>query len=246
MSTMLRSSGKSVTVWVLLAMIVLGLGGYQVGNFSNRGQSIGAVGESEITARDYAQALRQEINAVAAQIGHAPSMSEVRAMGLDQVVQAQLFNTAALSEQARRLELSVGDAEVSRQIRAARPFQGATGSFERETYREVLRREGLTETEFETRLRADIARSILQGAVAGGVQAPAALLDGYVGYLGETRDVTFAEIPAEGIGGAESPLRRASCRIHPARNPRDLLCLADARDAQGRHRRGRGAAARHL
>ncbi|MDS0927896.1 SurA N-terminal domain-containing protein [Rhodobacter capsulatus] len=199
MSTMLRSSGKSVTVWVLLAMIVLGLGGYQVGNFSNRGQSIGAVGESEITARDYADALRQEINAVAAQIGHPPSMSEVRAMGLDQVVQAQLFNTAALSEQARRLELSVGDAEVSRQIRSARPFQGATGSFDRETYREVLRREGLTETEFETRLRADIARSILQGAVAGGVPAPAALLDGYVGYLGETRDVAFAEIPATGI-----------------------------------------------
>lgn len=202
MSTMLRSSGKSVTVWVLVAMIVLGLGGYQVGNFSNRGQSIGAVGESEITARDYAQALRQEINAVAAQIGHAPSMAEVRAMGIDQVVQAQLFNTAALSEQARRLELSVGDAEVSRQIRTARPFQGATGSFDRETYREVLRREGLTETEFETRLRADIARSILQGAVAGGVQAPAALLDGYIGYLGETRDVVFAEIPAAGIAPA--------------------------------------------
>lgn len=202
MSTMLRSSGKSVTVWVLVAMIVLGLGGYQVGNFSNRGQSIGAVGESEITARDYAQALRQEINAVAAQIGHAPSMAEVRAMGIDQVVQAQLFNTAALSEQARRLELSVGDAEVSRQIRTARPFQGATGSFDRETYREVLRREGLTETEFETRLRADIARSILQGAVAGGVQVPAALLDGYIGYLGETRDVVFAEIPAAGIAPA--------------------------------------------
>ena len=83
MSTMLRSSGKSVTVWVLLAMIILGLGGYQVGNFSGGDQSIGAVGESEITARDYSRALRQEINAVAAQMGRAPGMDEVRAMGLD-------------------------------------------------------------------------------------------------------------------------------------------------------------------
>jgi len=199
MSTLLRSSGKSVMVWVLLAMIVLGLGGYKVSSFSNRGQSIGAVGESEITTREYTQALRQEIDAVAQQIGHPPSMSEVRAMGLDQAVQMQLFNGAALSEQARRLELSVGDAEVSKQIRSARPFQGPDGKFDRETYREALRRQGMTESGFETQLRTDIARSILQGAAAGGVAAPAPLLDSYIGYLGETRDVAFAEIPDAGI-----------------------------------------------
>lgn len=218
MSTMLRSSGKSVTVWVLLAMIILGLGGYQVGNFSGGDQSIGAVGDSEISARDYSRALRQEINAVAAQMGRAPGMDEVRAMGLDQAVQAQLFNAAALSEQARMLELSVGDAEVSRQIRSARPFQGATGSFDRETYREVLRREGLSETEFETRLRADIARSILQGAVAGGVPAPAAFLDSYIAYLGETRDIAFAEIPETGISlpAPDEAALKAYYDAHPA------------------------------
>lgn len=202
MSTMLRSSGKSVTVWVLLAMIVLGLGGYQVTSFSGGTQSIGAVGQTEITTKDYAQALRQEINAVYEQLGHQPSMAEARAIGLDQAVQAQLFNAAALSEQARLLALSVGDTEVGTQIRAARPFQGPDGKFDRETYREALRRQGMTEQDFETGLRADIARSILQGAVAGGAMAPAAFLDTYIAYLGETRDVVVAEIPDTGIEAA--------------------------------------------
>jgi len=202
MSTMLRSSGKSVTVWVLLAMIVLGLGGYNVSNFSGRTQAIGSVGESEITVTEYAQALRQEMNAAASQIGHPLSMAEARSLGLDRAVQMQLFAAAGLSEQARRLELSVGDGEVGKQIRTARPFQNTEGNFDRAVYREALRQQGLTEFEFETRLRTDISRSILQGAVAGGVTAPAALVSAYTTYLGETRDIATVEITEDAVKAA--------------------------------------------
>ena len=194
MSTKLRSNGKSVTVWVLLAMIVLGLGGYQMGSFSGQIQTIGAVGGTDVTVKDYGQALRQEMNAAAAQLGRPLSIAEARDIGLDSAVQAQLFGAAGLSEQAARLRLSVGDAEVGRQITAARPFQGMDGKFDRETYRQSLRQQGYTEVEFETRLRADIARSILQGAVAGGTPGPAPLVTAYTAFLGETRDVAFAEI----------------------------------------------------
>jgi peptidyl-prolyl cis-trans isomerase D len=208
MSAMLRSSGKSVTVWILLAMIILGLGGYKVSSFSGRTQSIGAVGESEITVKEYAQALRQEMNAAAQQFGHPLSMAEARGVGLDRAVQGRLFGAAARSEQARKLALSVGDAAVSQQIRAARPFQGVDGKFDRETYRAALRQQGLTEVDFETRLRADIARSILQGAVAGGVDGPAELVTAYAAYLGETRDISSLEIPdaavEAGLGSASA------------------------------------------
>ncbi|SOC14569.1 SurA N-terminal domain-containing protein [Rhodobacter maris] len=194
MSTKLRTHGKGVVVWILLAMLVFGLGGYGVRSFSSGVKAIGSVGGTDITVQDYANALRQEMNAAAAQVGRAMSFEEARAMGLDRAVQARLFGAAALGEQAERLHLSVGDAEVSRQIMQAAPFQGADGKFDRTAYREVLRRQGYTEKAFETRLRADIARSILQGAVAGGATAPKTLVDAYVGYLGETRDISFAEI----------------------------------------------------
>lgn len=194
MSTKLRSHGKSMVVWVLLAMLILGLGGFGVRNFSGGIQSIGAVGDTEVTVNDYARALRSEMNAAQAQIGRALTKDEALSLGLDRAVQGQLFGEAAMTEAARKLNLSVGDGEVGKQITAAKGFQGIDGKFDRETYKLAIRQEGYTEAQFEARLRADIARSILQGAVAGGVTAPATLVDTYAAYLGESRDLAFAEI----------------------------------------------------
>lgn len=196
MSTKLRSHGKSTVVWIMLAMIIVGLGGFGVGNFSGQIQSIGSVGDTQISVNDYAREFRAEMNAAQAQFGHPLSKAEALDIGLDRAVQGRLFGEAAMAEMARRLTLSVGDAEVSRQITAARAFQGPDGKFDRETYKMALRQEGYTEAQFETRLRSDIARSILQGAVAGGVTAPTALTDSYTSYLGEARDLSYAEITA--------------------------------------------------
>ena len=69
MSTKLRSHGKSMVVWILLAMLILGLGGFGVRNFSGKIQTVGTVGETEISINDYARALRAEMNAAQAQIG---------------------------------------------------------------------------------------------------------------------------------------------------------------------------------
>ena len=66
MSNKLRSHGKGVVVWVLLAMLVLGLGGFGVSNFSGRVQSIGSVGKTEISINDYVRALRSGMSAAQA------------------------------------------------------------------------------------------------------------------------------------------------------------------------------------
>ncbi|MBZ4021687.1 hypothetical protein CKO11_04335 [Rhodobacter sp. TJ_12] len=199
MSTKLRSHGKSVVVWILLAMLIFGLGGFGISNFSGGIKTIGTVGDTEITVQEYANALRQEMNAATAQFGRPLTMDEARSFGLDRAVQGQLFGAAALSEQARQLHLSVGDEEVGRQITAAQAFQGVDGQFDRTAYRDMIRRQGYSEAAFEARLRADIARSILQGAVAGGAVAPEVLINTYTAYLGETRDIAFAEITADNL-----------------------------------------------
>ncbi|MDD8024786.1 MAG: SurA N-terminal domain-containing protein, partial [Paracoccaceae bacterium] len=190
----LRSHGKSMVVWVLLAMLVLGLGGFGMANFSGRISTIGTVGQTEIAVNDYARALRQEMNAAAAQIGRPLTMAEAQSLGLDRQVQSQLLGQAAVTEAARVIGLSAGDVELHRQITAAKAFQGLDGTFDRETYRLALRQEGYTEAQFETKLRADIARSILQGAVAGGLRAPEATTNAYAAYITETRDIAYAEL----------------------------------------------------
>ena len=52
----LRTKGKSTIVWVLMGMLVLGLGGFGVTNFGGGQTEVGRVGDTTITASDYARA----------------------------------------------------------------------------------------------------------------------------------------------------------------------------------------------
>jgi peptidyl-prolyl cis-trans isomerase D len=56
----------------------------------------------------------------------------------------------------------VGDERVARAVLGMGAFQGIDGQFDRELYREALRRNGLTEERFEQSLREDTTRTILR------------------------------------------------------------------------------------
>ena len=190
----LRTQGKSAIVWVLMGLLILGLGGFGVTSFSGGSSGIGSVGDTVVTADDYARALRNQMMAIQQQTGQPLSMADAQAMGLPQAVQAQLFTAAALEEQARRIGVSVGDEQVRQTILNAGGFKGPNGGFDRTAYAEALRRQRMTETEFENAVRTDEARLLIQRAVAGGVAAPKPVVDRAAGWLLETRDLSFREL----------------------------------------------------
>ncbi len=195
MSSM-RTRGKSTIVWILMGLLLLGLTGFGVTNFSGGTSDIGSVGDTKITVNDYARALRAELNDFSTQAGRAVSVSEAESIGLTQAVQARLFAGAALEEQAHKLGISVGDKVVADQIMSAGAFQGPNGQFDRNAYNTVLRREGLSEGQFEEQIRRDESKLILQRAVADGVRAPAAMVDQTASWLLETRDIDWRELTA--------------------------------------------------
>lgn len=190
----LRTHGKSTIVWLLLGLMILGLGGFGVTSFSGGSTAIGSVGSTRITAQDYARALRNQMNAYAQQTGQPLTMAQAQAIGLPQAVQTQLIAAAALEEQAGRLGVSVGDERVRQIILQADAFKGPTGSFDRAAYGEVLRRENLSEAEFEHAVRTDEARLLLQRAVAGGVAAPGPAVDTTARWILERRDIAWREL----------------------------------------------------
>lgn len=190
----LRTKGKSTVVWILMGLMVLGLGGFGVTSFSGGTSAVGQVGETKVTADEYARALRGQMMDYMRQTGQPLSMAEAQAMGLPQAVQAQLFTGAALSEEARRIGVSVGDGRVAQTIGEAEAFRGPSGRFDRAAYGEVLRRERLSEAEFEANVRDDEARLLLQRAVAGGIVAPEPVVDQTTRWLLETRDFSWREL----------------------------------------------------
>lgn len=221
MSTPLRSRKRGSTViWILMGLLILGLGGFGARNFGGSVRSIGTVGERDIDLRDYARLLQREIQAASAQVGTPLSFEQAQVLGIDRAVQGQVIATAALDNEAARIGLSVGDAEVRRQLTAIPAFHGPDGTFDRDIYALALRQEGFGEREFETKLREEAARTLLQGAILGATVAPDALVAKLAAWATETRDFTVAELVAadlaEPVGTPDDAALRAYYDAHPA------------------------------
>ncbi|MDM7458304.1 MAG: SurA N-terminal domain-containing protein, partial [Paracoccus sp. (in: a-proteobacteria)] len=195
----LRTKGKSTVVWILVGLMALGLGGFGVTSFSGGTTAVVQVGETRVTADDYARVLRSQMNDISRQIGQPLSMAEAQAMGIPQSVQSSLIVSAALVEQARRMGISVGDERVAEAILSADAFRGPNGRFDRAAYAEVLRRERLNEADFERSIREDEARLLLQRAVMGSVTAPRPAVDQTTRWILETRDFAWRELTEDDL-----------------------------------------------
>ncbi len=204
-----KKSAQNILVWILMAMLVVGLAGFGIDGFlSQTVRSIGQVGGRDISTNSYARALQQEIRAIEQQLGQSIPFSQLQAMGLDSQVRARLVTQAALESEAARIGISAGDESVQRTITAIPAFRGPGGGFDRDTYRFTLQNAGQTPAEFEADVRRDTARGILQAATVAGVETPqamrAALLDHYAARhsfalfnLGEDQLETPVSAPSE-------------------------------------------------
>ena len=106
--------------------------------------------------------------------------------------------------------LSIGDAALRDQIVDIPAFQGVDGSFDREGYTFALERSGTSEADFETRLREETARTLLQGAMVGGVVMPDTYVSTLLNYIGETRNFTWARLASADL---DTPLPTASDEV---------------------------------
>ena len=183
-------------IWILMGLLMIGLAGFGATSLTGTARSVATVGDKDVTVDAYLRGLRNELNALSAQAGRTVTMAEAQEIGLDRQVLSQLVTARALDNEADRIGLSVGDAQVAEQLRAVPAFRGADGEFDREAYRFALRNNGLTEAEFETQLREETARTLLQSAIVAGNALPETYTDTLLAYSGETRDFTWATLTA--------------------------------------------------
>jgi len=189
-----RGKAQEVAVWTLMTMLIIGLGGFGVTSFSGGVRKIGTVGDTDISTDDYARALQTQVNALSQQFGQQLSMQQALSFGVDKQVIQTVINRAALDNEAQRAGLSVGDEAVAAEIMKMDSFKGTSGTFDREAYRFTLDRNRLTETEFETNLRHDISRELLQGAVGGGFAAPKPMTDTLYAWVAERRGFSMLRL----------------------------------------------------
>ncbi len=186
-------------VWILMGLLMLGLAGFGAVNLSGTVRTVAQVGDEVVPINAYVRELQREIRAVEAQTGQALQMSQAQELGLGQLALSRLTALAALNNEVAQLGVSIGDENLQKEIVAIPAFQGVDGSFDRETYQFQLEQAGMTDAEFEADLRKESARTIVQGAVVGGVVMPATLSDVLTDYVGARRSFTVATLGADAL-----------------------------------------------
>lgn len=207
-----KKSISKTLMWILMGLLIFGLGGFGITNLGGAVQTVGSVSGKPIDVNEYYRAVQQELSAIQQQAGQRITFAQAQQFGLDQQVLGRLVTERALDSEAERLGLSMGDENLRDQILTIPAFQNLSGAFDRESYRFALQNSGLTETEFENSLREDAARTLLQSAVIGGIEMPESYADALVAYLGERRSfsiatLTEANLDAEIAAPDEATLR---------------------------------------
>ena len=190
-----NSSSLSRTfVWILLALLIVGLAGFGATNLGGRVNKIGSVGEKEILAVQYVRALQNEMRAASVQFGSPITFQQAQLFGIQQQALSRLVSEKTLDSETQRVGISVGDETVRDQLMGIRAFQGIDGLFDRNSYSFSLENAGLNEAEFEAELRDQTARSLLQKAIASGNIMPSIYATKTLEYLSEERSIELVKL----------------------------------------------------
>ncbi len=186
-------------VWILMGLLMLGLAGFGATSLTGTVRTVAQVGNEDISVNEYVRELQREIRAVENQTGQPLQMSQALEFGLDQLALSRLTALAAFDNEVGLLGISIGDENLQKEILAIPAFQGVNGTFDREAYQFQLEQVGMTDTEFETDLRKESARTIVQGAIMGGVEMPQALTAVLTDFIGARRSFTVATLAPDAL-----------------------------------------------
>ena len=196
---MATKSKNRYFLWIIMGLLVVGLLGFGTGGLSGNIRNIGTVGDKDVSVVSYQRALTEQMRAFGAQIGTTLGFQQAQAFGLDQAVLAQVVQTRTLDNEATNLGISVGDVRVRDEVLKIPAFKGLSGDFDREAYKFTLSQNGMSEAEFETGIREEMARTLLQGAVVGGIPSPDTYAETLSQYIGEARTITMATLTADDL-----------------------------------------------
>ena len=203
----LRRGVKGIFIKILLGLLIIAFAVWGVADvFQSRGQGpLAKIGKTEISTDAFQTALQVEISNLSRQFGRRLTVDQARALGIDQRVISRLVGTAAIDNHARDLGLYLSDATIADAIRNDPGFQGVGGTFNRDSFVEILLQNGLTEQRYFAERRADEIRQQITGTLTAGNVPPAVMIDTLHRYRGETRTIALLTLDPEVSGKVADP-----------------------------------------
>ncbi|MEM6944267.1 MAG: SurA N-terminal domain-containing protein [Pseudomonadota bacterium] len=188
----IRRGVKSIFAKILLGVLVLSFAVWGIGDiFSFSGNtSVATVGEQEVTAEQFADAISRNQAQVSQQAGRLVTLAEMRDQGFGFRILGRLMRDAALAAEAEMLGIRAPDRAVADAILDMEAFQGPNGEFSTLAYRQFLGQQNFTVPEFEALRRHLMESQLILGTVAGSALPPPGVAPRIAAHDGEQRTVS--------------------------------------------------------
>lgn len=193
---MLGSMRSKAGGWVAKAFIVLLAASFAVWGvadvFSGRQSDVVAeVGTRQVSNYDYQTALSRHLQSLSRQFGQTLTPDQARQLGIDRQVLGQLLRDAALEAQADKLGLRISSDTVAQRIANDRRFQNASGQFNADQFRNLLRSNGITEQAFVLSEQQNLLRQSIGAGISRGVEVPGLLARVAYDHRNAQRDAKY-------------------------------------------------------
>lgn len=192
---------KIILTLVTVPFALFGINSYV--NHSAGADVVATVDHDKIRLPEFEHALKMQQQQLQASLGAAASgLLDDPRMRME-VLQSLIRQHAMLSR-AHDLGMVVSDRQLATFIGAIPAFQ-KDGKFDLETYRMMLRQQGLSIPEFERMARDDLLIQDLRAAFADAQQIPAASVDGFLQAYTQQRQVSTLTLALKDQPAAPAP-----------------------------------------
>ena len=200
--------GLGITL-LFLALIAFAFASSDVANtgtFGGIGNSgrVAAVGNESISTAELSRSTTSALTQVRQEDPTLSMPAFVAQGGLDEVLN-QMIDRLAIASYASDIGLRAGDNLVNSEIRKIGAFQGPSGSFDENSYRQALRNIGVTDAQ----LRDDLGQGLLAQQIITpaslGATIPGKLARRYAALFKERREGSIILVPTAGFLPAAAP-----------------------------------------
>ncbi len=197
MLALMKSLMNSVFGKIVVAVIVFGMAFWGVDQVfaqlrGGLGANLAQAGARSVDAADLDARVENVLRRMNATASEPISKEQALDQGIvDEVFAIEKARLTALGF-AERVGVKTSPERVVATLRTMDAFKNPlTGELDMNTYREVLRQNGLSESAFEQQVADDLTLQGLQAAASGAVSAPQVLVGLDALYFGETRDASW-------------------------------------------------------
>lgn len=199
----MRSGTDSTFMQIVLAAVVVSFVGWGLGGTLNTTDTVAMVNGEKILGITYGRRLamaERQAESRSPEPLSEDARNKLRADVLDAMIRER-----ALLQEAHDMGLEVSDAEVANELLSIEWLKDADGRFDRNTYANFLRRQGLTRDAFEEQLREDLLLRKLRGLAMLGASVSEPVVKRQWIADNTKVDVRFVRIASTTFRGVQTP-----------------------------------------